>query len=292
MTQQFDPQAIKEQQRQDWGRAASGWRKNDARLVETTAPVTRRLLELAGLAPGHRVLDIACGTGEPALPAAEVVGPQGYVLGTDLSEEMLAVAREKAKARGLTNIEFRVVDGEEIDVEPASFDAVLCRWGIMFMPEPLRCLRQAHRALKPGGRIAVAVWGPPERNPFFTVPMGVLMKYIEVPPPRPGAPGVFAFADRDRLAAALGEAGFSDIQIDEMELPMAVFNSGQEFWQYTRELATPIAALVAQLPPALQQSVGEEVAMAAARGAPAGKVALSGCPLFASGRKPRVGHAL
>ncbi len=134
MTQPVDPQAIKQQVKQDWDLAAPAWRKYDAHLAEVNAPVTERLLSLAGLAVGHRVLDIACGTGEPALPAAEVVGPAGYVLGTDLSEEMLAVAREKAQTRGLNNVEFRQVDGEEMDVETSSFDAVTCRWGIMFMP--------------------------------------------------------------------------------------------------------------------------------------------------------------
>ena len=283
--QQPDPEAIKERQRQEWGLAAAGWRKHDARLIENAAPVTRRLLALAGLTRGMRVLDIASGTGEPALPAAEAVGPEGYVLGTDMSAEMLAVAREKAQARRISNVEFRVVDGEELDVERESFDAALCRWGIMFMPEPVRCLRNAYRALRPGGRVALSVWGPPERNPFFTVPMGVLLKYAQVPPPEPGAPGVFAFADRNRLIAALGEAGFREVQVDEMELPMAVFDSGHEYWQYTREMAAPIAALLAQLPPEVQQNVGREVALAAARGSADGRVSLSGYPLFAAGVK-------
>lgn len=286
MTQPLDPQAIKEQARRDWDLAAPGWQKNDAQLAETTAAVTQRLLSLAGLAAGHRVLDIACGTGEPALQAAEVVGPQGYVLGTDLSEKMLAVAREKAQARRLSSVEFRQVDGEEIDVDAASFDAVLCRWGLMFMPEPVRCLRQAHRALKPGGRIALSVWGPPERNPFIVVPAIILRKHLEGLLPDPAAPGgVFSFADRGRLAATLGEAGFRDVQIDDMELPMAVFDSGREYWQYTREIAAPLAALFEQLPPDLQRTVGEEVAAAAGGGDPDAKVSLSGYPLLASGVK-------
>src|SRR3970040_751585 len=199
MTQQLDPRAIKREQREQWNRAADGWRKHDERFRQVTAPVTRRLLQLAGISAGMRVLDIASGTGEPALPAAEVVGPGGRVVLTDQSEEMLAVAREKAEARGLTNVEFRIADGEELDVEEDEFDAVLCRWGIMFMPEPARCLRQARAALKPGGRIAMAVGGPPERNPFFVLPMAILMKYADVPRPGPGEPGVFAFAERGRL---------------------------------------------------------------------------------------------
>lgn len=285
MMQSMNPQEIKQRILQEWALAAPGWRKHDARLRETSEPVTLRMLALAAVAPGHRVLDIASGSGEPAIPAAEIVGPEGYVLGTDISADMLGIARDKAKARGLSNIEFLAVDGEELDVEAEAFDVALCRWGIMFMPDPVRCLRQVHRALKPGGRAVVTVWGPPERNPFFTVPMGVLQKHVDMPPPQPGAPGVFALADRERLAAVLSEAGFRDVRVEETVLPMALFDTGEEYWRYTRELAAPIAALFAKLPPETQEAISREVAEAAAAGSPGGKVSLDGCPLFAWGVK-------
>jgi SAM-dependent methyltransferase len=287
VTQQLDPQAIKAQQREQWGRAAAGWRKHDERLRETTSPVTRRLLQLAAIAPGHRVLDIASGTGEPALPAAEIAGPDGFVLLTDQAEEMLAVAREKAQARELHNVEFRLVDGEELSVDPGSFDAVLCRWGIMFMPEPRRCLQQAHRALKPGGRIALATWGPLERNPFLALPMGILRKHYAGPPlPDPAAPGgVFSFADRAKLEATFIEAGFEQVAIEELELPMAVFDSGEECWQYQREFAGPLAALFSRLSPSAQEAASREVISAAPRGDPQGKVSLNGLALLSSATK-------
>lgn len=285
MAQQSDPQAIKERQRQEWDAAAAGWRKNDERLRQLTTPVTQRLLELASIEPGHRVLDIACGTGEPALPAADVVGTNGYVLGTDISAEMLAVARDKAQDQGLTNVEFRQVDAEELEAEPDSFDAVTCRWGIMFMPNPTGCLRRAHSALKPGGRIALSVWGKPERNPWIALPVMVLRKYVDMPTPQPGEPGILAFADGDRLVSTLREAGFRDVEIEEMELPMAVFESGREYWQQTREIAAPIAAVVERLSADLQRTVGEEIAAAAGGGDPDGKVSLNGCPLLATGVK-------
>ena len=157
MTQQLDASAVKQQQKKDWGEAAAGWQQYDEQIMRVSAPVTKMLLELVQVAPEKRVLDVACGTGEPALPAAAMVGPAGFVLATDMAPEMLEVAREKAKAQGVSNVEFRLVDGEEIDVEPDTFDAVTCRWGMMFMPEPLNFLHQAHRALKPGGRIAVEI---------------------------------------------------------------------------------------------------------------------------------------
>src|SRR5213593_1496522 len=177
----IDAQAMKEQQRKDWGDAAESWRKNYERLREVAAPVTKHMLELAMVAPGHRVLDIACGSGEPALSAAHFVGAAGFVLATDMAPEMLEVARDNAKAQGVMNVEFRLVDGEEIDVNPESFDAVTCRWGLMFMPEPVRCLAQAYHALKTDGRIAVAVWGPPDRNPFIALPMGIARKHYQGP---------------------------------------------------------------------------------------------------------------
>ena len=284
---QTQPGTIKEQQKKDWGDAAESWRKNHDRLKEVSAPVTRLMLELAGVAPGHRVLDIACGSGIPAIPAAHMVGPAGFVLATDQAPEMVEVARDNAKKEGITNIDFRLVDGEELRVEPDSFNAVTCRWGIMFMPEPVLCLRQAWEALKPNGRIAVAVWGPPERNPFIAMPMGIARKYYTGPPlPDPSAPGgVFSFADKNRLQFVFEQAGFRDIHIDEMELPMVIFDTGREFWEYCREFIGPLRRILDQMPAETQEKIGQEVAEAAPQGKPDGKVSLSGNPILASATK-------
>ena len=278
--------AIKQEQKQQWGRAAAGWSKHDERFRRMTAPVSQRLLEAAGIALGHRVLDIACGTGEPAFPAADLVGPAGQVLATDQAPEMLEVAREKAAERGLTNVEFRLADGEELDVEAESFDAATCRWGIMFMPEPLRCLGQVYRALKPGGRVAFAAWGPPERNPFISVAAMVIGKYLETRPPDPTLPGgVFSFAAPGKLEATFAQAGFRDVQADGLELPMAVFGSGQEYWQFQREIAGPLATMFSRLSPAAQQAAEQEIIQAATMGHPEGRVSLSGYTLIASAVK-------
>ena len=278
--------AIKQEQKQQWGRAAAGWSKHDERFRRMTAPVSQRLLEAAGIALGHRVLDIACGTGEPAFPAADLVGPAGQVLATDQAPEMLEVAREKAAERGLTNVEFRLADGEELDVEAESFDAATCRWGIMFMPEPLRCLGQVYRALKPGGRVAFAAWGPPGRNPFISVPAMVIGKYLETRPPDPTLPGgVFSFAAPGKLEATFAEAGFRDVQAEGLELPMAVFGSGQEYWQFQREIAGPLATMFSRLSPAAQHAAEQEIIQAATMGHPEGRVSLSGYTLIASAVK-------
>jgi len=285
MAQSLDAETIKERQRQDWRRAAPGWKKWDAYFSTTTAPVTQRLLELAGLVSGQRVLDIACGTGQPALPAAERVGPSGWVLGLDLSEDMLKVAQEKAQARGLSNLEFRLGDAEATDFEPESFDVVLCRWGLMLMPEPLRCLQHAQRALKSGGRIALSVWGPRERNPWFTVPVDILGRYVEVPTPQPGAPGPFALADDQRLAATLSEAGFREVNIEPLELVMAAFDSGQQYWDFMREVSSTVAPMLEKLAANAREAVATEIADAASQGSPEGTVSLTGYTLLASARK-------
>jgi enediyne biosynthesis protein CalE5 len=284
---QTDATTIKAQQKKEWGEAAEGWRKNHARLKEMTAPVTQLMLELALVAPGHRVLDIACGSGIPAIPAAQAVGPAGFVLATDQAPEMVEVARENAKNEAVSNIDFRLVDGEQLNVEPNSFDAVTCRWGIMFMPEPVLCLRQAYEALKANGRIAVAVWGPPERNPFVALPMMVARKYYTGPPlPDPLAPGgVFSFADKNRLQFVFEQAGFRDIHIDEMEIPMSVFDSGQEYWEWCREFLGPLRRILDQMAEDTVRKIGDEIAQAAPQGKPDGKVSLSGNPILASATK-------
>lgn len=287
MTQQIDAQSIKQQQREQWGRAAAGWKKHDERFRQVTAPVTQKLLELTGIGPGHRVLDIACGTGQPSIPAAHLVGDTGFVLATDMAPEMIEVARENAKAEGVTNIEFRLIDGEEIDVPAESFDAVTCRWGMMFMPEPLRFLHQAYGALKPGGRIAVSVWGPPERNPFISLPMAVLRKHYQGPPlPDPTAPGgIFSFANEKKIEFVLEQAGFQNIHIDPLEMPMAVFDSGAEYLQYMKDIAGPLASLLNQLSAKARKAAESEVMKAAPQGDANGRVSLNGYTLLASASK-------
>ena len=210
-----DNNELKERERCAWASVADGWKRRDDLLRKGAAPVTERMLELAGISPGHRVLDIASGTGEPATSAAELTGMTGKVIGTDLTEEMLAYARDKAASAGLANIEFLCVDGETLDFEADTFDAVTIRWGLMFMPEPEACLRLANRVMKKDSRIAIACWSAPDKNPFVGVLIQTLGKYMEVPKPPPGAPGIFAMADPERLHGVIAAAGFRNIELEE-----------------------------------------------------------------------------
>jgi ubiquinone/menaquinone biosynthesis C-methylase UbiE len=212
-----------------------------------------------------RVLDLASGTGEPSLSIAARVGPQGSVLGTDLAEPMLEFAREKAVERKLSNIEYRVGDAETLHLPPDSFDAATMRWGIMFLPDPVAGLRTAHRALRPGARMALAVWGSPERSPFLSLPLAVLKRHAEVPALPPGTPGIFAFADEDRLPQTLRAAGFHDVGKVPIELHVTDFRSGEEYWNFTKAIAGPIARLYAELPESTRARVDREVASEAER---------------------------
>ena len=278
----------KQSQHKSWTMVAPGWGKYDPLMRTWAAPVTERMIALAAIREGSRVLDIACGAGEPALTIAERVGPGGAVLATDFVEEMIGYARSKAQARSLSNIEFRCVDGEVIDEMKNSFDAVTMRWGLMFMPDPVKCMHCANTALKPGGKAVISVWTEAANNPFVTVPLGVLKRHMDVPAPATGAPGIFALADPDRLHAIFAEAGFSDVTIEQVSIPMADFSTGAEYDVFIRELAGPVASLFAQLPADTQAIVKQEIAREAeARSSKPGRVYLNGITHVVVGTKPR-----
>jgi len=276
----------KDKQHKSWTLVAPGWGKYDPLLRAWGAPVTERMMALAAIREGARVLDIACGAGEPALTVAEKVGPQGAVLATDFVEEMINFARAKAADRRLTNVEFRRVDGEALDTPDGAFDAVTMRWGLMFMPDPVACMRRAQAALKPGGKAVVCTWTEAAKNPFVTVPLGVLKRHMDVPQPPAGAPGIFALASTDRLREIFAEAGFRDVAIEQLDVTMADFDTGTEYDEFIRALAGPVASLFVQLPPETQEIVKKEIARdAEAFSAQPGRVLLNGVTHVAVGTK-------
>ena len=196
------------------------WRSYDAVESRLTTPVSERMLDLAGLAPGMRVLDLATGRGEPALGAARRVGPEGLVLGVELAEPLARMTMEKAKGEGLANLEVRVANAETLDdLAEGSFQAVTARWGLMYFTDPLAALAQARKALAPGGAIVAALWAEPERVPYFTLPRRLLERYRSVPAPAgPEAPGTFRYAETERIERDFRRAGFAIDHIEEMEI--------------------------------------------------------------------------
>src|SRR5437763_2865380 len=188
-SQTVDAVEFRDGQRQQWKKGAEGWRKRSDVIDAATAPVSKRMVELARVESGSRVLDVAAGYGEPSLTAAGVAGPKGKVVATDISPEMLAYGRERAAAAGLENIEFVESEAASLDFPAESFDAALSRFGIIFEPEAEATAGRVRSFVVPGSRMVISSWGPPERVPFIAVPMSTAMRTLGVDPPPPGTPG-------------------------------------------------------------------------------------------------------
>ncbi len=211
------------------------------------------MLDLAGVGPGMRVLDLATGRGEPAVAAAHRVGPRGHVLGVDVSAEMLAMARERAEREGLTNLELRAIDAAAVgELEGADFDATLARWGLMYMDSPASALAGAHSTMAPGGVLVAAVWAEPERVSYFTMPRRVLQPYRPLPPVDPASPGAFYYAAPERLPDDLLRAGFRVEHVEELEVPVLEVTTADELVAWTR--AFGMNRLLDELPEETQRA--------------------------------------
>ena len=201
-----------------WNAAAAGWGRQRDGFARQGAPVTNWMLDAAELESGQRVLDLASGPGELGLQAATRVLPGGSVVCSDQSEKMVELARAQGEALNLTNVEYRVIDAEWIDMELASVDRVLFRWGYMLMVDPAAAMRETRRVLRSDGLLVLAVWDTRDANPWSLIPSAVLVDHGLTQPPPPGAPGPFALGDRALLKDMLEEAGFTDVLIDTVEL--------------------------------------------------------------------------
>lgn len=279
----MNPVETKQRELASWTHVAPGWAKHTPAISALFGPVTARMFALAGLQDRQRVLDIACGAGDPAIPAAQQVGRFGRVVGIDFVSEMIDAARARAQALELTNIEFQLADAENIQLPDSIFDVCTMRWGLMFMPEPARCLATARAALKDGGRLVLSCWAGPERNPWAAIPLAVIKRYIDVPQPAPGATGIFSFADPDRIRTVLAEAGFTDIQVEAFELTAADSATGAEYFTLVSEIAGPLAGLLQRVDGATRAKLADEVARAAeAASSVKGRVCLPGVTWIAS----------
>lgn len=242
----MDLQTYRETSLQTWDRMAPGWEDRREWLLSFTGAINGWLVDQVGPQPGDSILDVAAGTGDLGFAAAQRVGGEGKVLCTDFSPEMVEAARRNGERAGLSNVEFRVLDAERMDLDDDSFDGVLCRWGYMLMADPATALAETRRVLRDGGTLAFAVWQTPDRNPWAAIPGMTLVQRGHMPPPEPGAPGIFAMGEADRVRELVTGAGFGDPTVEELTFEWRY--GADDLWDTLTRLAGPLAAAIEKLP--------------------------------------------
>lgn len=270
----------------EWRESAPYWAKHADVVRSMFAPITSALLESGRISEGHLVLDLAGGAGEPTISLSSVVGPGGSVIFTDAVVEMVTTARGETRERGLTNIEFSQCIAESLPFSSNSFDAVVCRLGVMLFPDPVSAIHEALRVVQSLGSVSYAVWSTRASNPFFHVVMDVVSRYIKSPPEDPNVPGAFRFAERGKLARLLADAGAIDITEQLLEFELDAPLTPAEFWALRVELSDTLRAKVAQLSRDQLLRVEQEVAEAGERFFASGRMKFPGQVLVVTGVKP------
>jgi len=283
----LDPNQYKVAERQSWDSLANNLQKWWKTIERGAEKVSRRLIELAEIKPGSIVLDIATGIGEPAITAANRVGKNGHVLATDISPQMLSVAKQRAISLGLQNvIEFKEGDIETIELPSSMFDAVLCRWGLMFLPDLRAGLSNIYRSLIEDGRIAAAVWALPDQNTLIATTTNTVMKETNSKPPPPGTPGPFSLSDENNLLNSFMMSGFNDLNIEMMNVSLD-FSSPDEFTAFTTETAGPLQKMLANQTYVRKNEILKAVTEAAIKYADSntGKVSFKNVAILIVGKK-------
>ncbi len=254
------PQSFKASVRAQWDQSAGGWDDHTAQIRAWLADATEAMLTRAAIGPGARVLDVAAGAGDQTLAIAQRVGEQGFVLATDLSPAILALARQRLDHAGYHRVATRVADGEQLPLEDPPFDAAVCRLGLMLFPDPLQGLREMHRALRPGGGIATLVFSRPENNPCIGILMSTALRHAGMPPRDPYQPGALLSLGKPGLLDALfSAAGFRDVATTVVQAPFRL-PSASDYVHFVRSAGGPIQQILSGLAPPVAEAAWDEIA--------------------------------
>ncbi len=279
----MEPDPLRAALHAQWSAAAGAWAQRATFVDERGAGVAHAMLARSAPQPGERVLELACGPGGVGLAAAAMVGPAGEVVLSDVAPEMVGTARERAAALGLDHVYARALDLEALDEPDGAYDVVLCREGLMLVPDPARAAREIRRMLRPGGRAAVAVWGPRERNPWLAILLDAVGAQLGATVPPPGVPGPFSLDDPETLSALLSDAGLAGVGVEEVASPL-VAASFDDWWTTVPALAGPVAQMLAALPADVVGAIRARAEEALAPFGGADGLHLPGLSLVACGR--------
>ncbi len=257
----FDPLAYKQTTLDQWEMAAEAWHRWGPTLRRWLGPATERMLDMAEVTSGGRVLDVAAGAGDQTLQAATRVVPGGSVLATDLSPTILTFAAEEAKRAGHSNVATRVMDGEDLDLSAESFDVVMSRVGLIYFPDQQKALSEMRRVLVPGGRVAAIVYSTAEKNGFFSVPVSIVRRHAKLGPPLAGQPGPFSLGSDGVLEQALVRAGFRDVKVESLSAPLRM-TSAAECLRFAQESFGALHQMLSSLDPAGRDAAWAEVGAA------------------------------
>jgi len=274
---------IREQQKASWNKFSPGWKKWDELMMDFLKPMGDEIIKSLNPKPTDIILDVAAGTGEPGLTIAKLV-TNGKVVITDLSEDMLKIANENALSKGITNIETQVCDVCELPFEDNTFDAISCRFGFMFFPDMLLAAKEMVRVLKPGGRIATAVWYGPEKNFWVTASMGTINRNMNLPQPPLGSPGMFRCAQDGLMTEIFHQAGLKNIRQKEVNGKLNC-ETTDNYWNMMTEVAAPIVAALSKAEEAMKDKIKTEVFELINQKYPDGIVKIDSAALIIYGEK-------
>jgi SAM-dependent methyltransferase len=258
MTITFDPETYKRTTRQQWQDAAEAWHRWGPTIEDWLGDATERMLDAARLGPGSSVLDVAAGAGGQSLAAARRAGPDGRVLATDIAPALLEYAAKAAADAGLGSVDTLEADGERLGVPEAAFDAAISRVGLIYFPDQQAALGGIRRALRPGGRMSAIVYSTAERNPFFSVPVGIIRRRAQLPPPAAGQPGPFSLGGPGVAEETLARAGFHDIVVEAVPSPLHL-PSAADCVRFERESFGALHQMLAGLTPAERDETWAEI---------------------------------